>query len=85
MKRKTSVRRLGSPANPRGEIMLTPPLARVQILDKGQRYEVRCKDPYGQSVLLGWSDDTEAFLSNVDQHPEWHSRYIVDRRPEVKR
>ena len=61
--------------------MLTPPLARVQILDKGERYEVRCKDPYDQSVLLGWSNDTEAFARNVHQHPEWHSRYIIDRNP----
>ncbi len=60
-------------------------LSPEQLGDKGQRYEVRCKDPFGQSVLLGWSDDTEAFARSVDQHPAWHSRYIIDRLPKVKR
>ena len=50
-----------------------------RIGDKGRRYEIRCKDEDGVDMVIGWSDDPEAFQGAVDLHPSWHSRYVVDR------
>jgi hypothetical protein len=53
------------------------------IGDKGQRYEIWCKDGE-HDLCIGWSDNPNSFASMVEKHPVWHSRRVVDRHQQVK-
>lgn len=51
--------------------------------DKGQRYEVRCKNKCGEHVIVGWSETLEgakSFAKGVRLHLCMHSPRILDRQ-----
>lgn len=51
--------------------------------DKGQRYEVRYRDPdTGQRKVFGWSNDLEgarAMMEAIDLHPSMDAPSVADR------
>jgi hypothetical protein len=49
--------------------------------DRGQRYEIWCKNGDGHDMCVGYSNNPGAFKNMVDLHPVWHSRRVVDRQP----
>lgn len=54
-----------------------------QTGDRGQRYEIRCdEDDSGPEMVIGWSNDPEAFEATVRLHPCWCNRKVIDRQPE---
>jgi len=48
--------------------------------NKGQRYEVRCKDAFGKERIVGWADDPKNLVESVELHPSFHSPEIIDRK-----
>jgi hypothetical protein len=51
---------------------------------RGYRYEVRCLDGKGESMVVGWTDlaDGGALVKMVERHPSWSAPRVIDLRPE---
>jgi hypothetical protein len=59
----------------------------VDIGDKGQRYEVICKNKDNKSMKVGWTDVYERALDlkrGIELHPILHSPEIIDRKTLTK-
>lgn len=52
-----------------------------KVGDKGQRYEVRCKNAIGDEIVVGWADDPKTLVESVELHPSFHSPKVIDRKP----
>lgn len=59
-----------------GGIVTLPP---GRLADRGQRYEIVCRDRNDNRVVLGWSDDHRAFREMVELHPSLQDREAIDR------
>lgn len=44
-----------------------------------RRYEIRARDGDGNTLVLGWSDDPDAFREAIELHPSLHDRKVIDR------
>lgn len=44
----------------------------------GQKYEILCRDEDEEIVVIGWSDDPNAFAKAVRDHPTWHGRHVIE-------
>lgn len=55
------------------------------IGDRGQRFEVYCKDPLGVEHRCGWTDDPSCFVGAIKKHPTLHSPRVIDRAPGQRR
>lgn len=52
----------------------------LKVGDKGQRYEVRCKDSLGHEIIVGWADDPKNLVEAIKLHPSNHSHRVIDRQ-----
>lgn len=55
-------------------------MTRHETGDRGQRYEIWCKDADGRDLQIGWSENPESFRDAVEKHPSWRDHRAVDRR-----
>lgn len=55
---------------------------KFNVGDKGQRYEVRYKDPDGAEHVFGWTDDANGGLlvQSIRLNPSMAYPRVVDRR-----
>ena len=51
-----------------------------QLGDKGQRYEIRCRNEAGEEIVVGWSNDPDAFCKAIELHPSRNQRRVIDRK-----
>ena len=54
--------------------------------DKGQRYEVQCKNEEGETVIVGWGETDEHvanLVKGIELHPSYSTPKVIDR-PIVK-
>ena len=60
-------------------------MSEPRVGDEGQRYEVKCLDGDDKEMVMGWTDDSEAFnfKKSVELHPMWHDCTVIDRRTEL--
>ena len=53
---------------------------RVGVGDRGQRYEVRCRDwETGDDMCVGWADDPAGLVASVNANPSMCDPVVIDR------